>query len=139
MSLAVKQHCSRDVIRTNLSFFLSFFFFYLGDIAKTCGTFMIRRGKKAFEHCCPVSHAHCEWLSVKLMVWGEIAGWPWQNRMQMWLQGIQVRKQLFPKHSADTHAHVWFRILPLLSLLSFLPLDPPHFSLNISFFSFFFF
>ena len=68
MSLAVKQHCSRDIIRTNLSPF----FFYLGDIAKTCGTFMIRRGKKTFEHRCPVSHGYCEWLSVKLMVWGRL-------------------------------------------------------------------
>lgn len=34
---------------------------------------MIRRGKRTFEHRCPVSRGYCEWLSVKLMVcvgWG---------------------------------------------------------------------
>lgn len=34
---------------------------------------MIRGEEKAFEHCCPISHSYCEWLSVKLMVWGRLA------------------------------------------------------------------
>lgn len=29
-----------------------------------------KEGKRTFEHRCPVSHAYCEWLSVKLMVLG---------------------------------------------------------------------
>lgn len=36
---------------------------------------MIRRGKRTFERRCPVSHAYCEWLSVKLMAfWGVVGG-----------------------------------------------------------------
>lgn len=26
-----------------------------------------KEGKRTFERSCPVSHAYCEWLSVKLM------------------------------------------------------------------------
>lgn len=102
-SWAVKQHCSRDVIRTNLSAFLLF-----GGYCQDMWDLYDKEGKRTFERRCPVSHAYCEWLSVKLMaLGGRTAGWPWWNRMQMWLEGIQVRKQLFPEHCADARVRMW--------------------------------
>lgn len=99
MSLAVKQHCSRDVIRTNLSFF-----FYFGDIAETCGTFVIRRGDESVWTPLP-SISELLWMAFReINGVGGTAVWLWWNRMQMWLQGIQVRKQSFPKHT-HTHTH----------------------------------
>lgn len=101
MSLAVKQHCPRDVIRTKLSSPpLFIYFFYFEDIAKTCGTFMIRGEEKAFEHCCPISHSYCEWLSVKLMVWGRWQCGRGETGCRCGYRASRYRKQSFPSHRA---------------------------------------
>jgi len=95
---------------------------------------MIRRGKKTFERRCPVSRGYCESLSVKLMVWGVCVGGGGDYSVAVVQQDADVVTGHAGKEAVVSCVCVYLCVFLLLPPFSFvmLPLDPPHFSMNMS-------